>query len=238
MFLRNGDETKKLNLFLAEPPFAPKIRNLFEKKFGVSPSSNFFSFFSFCFLLSQRKSLTPTLPPERKIYICDSGNSVFYELEDFHSIHEGSILKLHSGREGGMFDSSSLIVLIILVVNAIINNKIAGQDSGASGSALADDVHAIKQVILSEKFQKILSTPEHLEAESQVRRLLLFFLLCFSFFLTSSCCCLPLAACHRNLWPKRLLRLIRSAPSFRKTFGRQRKFKRGWLESSASSLER
>jgi len=56
VFLQNGDETKKLDLSLPEPPFAPKIRSLFEKKFGVSPSSKkifFFTFFFYFMLLTR-----------------------------------------------------------------------------------------------------------------------------------------------------------------------------------------
>jgi len=123
VFLLHGNETKKASLTFPGPPFAPKTHALFEKKFGAPP------------------------PSGAKIYVCDPGSTIFYELESFHAIQEGSQLRLHS-------------------VHAAQNGTVP--PTSGDLASVVNDIRAIKEVIASPTFQAILATPQLLEAENKV----------------------------------------------------------------------
>jgi len=130
VFLLRGNETKKASLTFPGPPFAPKTHALFEKKFGAPP------------------------PSGAKIYVCDPGSTIFYELESFHAIQEGSQLRLHS-------------------VHAAQNGTVP--PTSGDLASVVNDIRAIKEVIASPTFQAILATPQLLEAENKVFPTLFFF---------------------------------------------------------------
>jgi hypothetical protein len=51
----------------------------------------------------------------------------------------------------------------------------------SSLAALAEDIRLMKEVIASDNFQKVLQTPEHLEAENKASFLFFLFWFCFGF---------------------------------------------------------